>query len=123
MILGTNGRLAAQEHVVDFLRFAVYRHIDLNEVWLAGRAGVMVWAILPVISPGRTMLLFSPTHVPADQLDTCVVPLVECVVEHYRQRAVDLAQVLLDPGETEAAPTDCPHARRVCLGNLLSPEP
>jgi mycothiol synthase len=112
LILGSHGRPAAEEHVVDFLRYAVYRGLDLNDIWLAARGGAgaagggsnkrMVWAILPVISPGKTMLLFSPTHVPADEQDTCVCPLVERVVEHYQNRAVDLAQVLLDPGDTRA---------------------
>ena len=104
LILGSQGRPAAEEHIVDFLRYAVYRGLDLNDIWLAVRGGGkrMVWAILPVISPGKTMLLFSPTHVPADEQDTCVCPLVERVVEHYQNRAVDLAQVLLDPGDTRA---------------------
>ena len=102
LILGSQGRPAAEEHIVDFLRYAVYRGLDLNDIWLAATGGRMVWAILPVISPGKTMLLFSPTHVPADEQDTCVCPLVERVVEHYQHRAVDLAQVLLDPGDTRA---------------------
>jgi GNAT superfamily N-acetyltransferase len=102
LILGSQGRPAAEEHVVDFLRYAVYRGLDLNDIWLATHNGRMVWAILPVISPGKTMLLFSPTHVPANFQDTCVCPLVERVVQHYQTRAVDLAQVLLDPGDAGA---------------------
>jgi len=102
LILGSNGRPAAEEHVVDFLRYAVYRGLDLNDIWLAAHSGRLVWAILPVISPGKTMLLFSPTHVPADHQDTCVCPLVERVVGHYQNRKVDLAQVLLDPGDSGA---------------------
>ena len=102
LILGTQGRPAAEEHIVDFLRYAVYRQLNLNDIWVADVGGRMVWAILPVISPGRTMLLFSPTHVPAEHQDTCVCPLVERVVEHYRDRSVELAQVLLDPGDAGA---------------------
>ena len=102
LILGSGGRWPAEEHVVDFLRFSVYRGIDLNDIWVAETAGRIVWAILPVVSPGRTMLLFSPTHVPAAMKDTLACPLVERVLEHYRDRAVDLAQVLLDPAEREA---------------------
>ena len=71
LILGTGGRPPAEEHVVDFLRFCVYRAIDVNDTWVAtDPAGRMVWAILPVVSPGRTMLLFSPTYVPVDTKDT-----------------------------------------------------
>ena len=102
LILGTQGRPAAEEHVVDFLRYAIYRGLDLNDIWLATHSGKMVWAVLPVISPGKTMLLFSPTHVPAGYQDTSVRPLVERVVSHYQNRAVELAQVLLDPGDRGA---------------------
>jgi ribosomal protein S18 acetylase RimI-like enzyme len=102
LILGANGRPAAEEHVVDFLRYAVYRQLDLNDIWVSMRDGRIAWAILPVVSPGKTMLLFSPTHVPHEDQDTAVCPLVERVLEHYQNRAIDLAQVLLDPGDAGA---------------------
>jgi mycothiol synthase len=103
LILGSNGRPPAEEHIVDFLRFCVYRSIDLSDLWVAtDPGGRIVWAILPVVSPGRTMLLFSPTYVPPDTKDTHARPLVERVLAEYRDRAVDLAQVLLDPAESAA---------------------
>jgi ribosomal protein S18 acetylase RimI-like enzyme len=102
LILGNNGQPAAEEHVVDFLRYAVYRQLDLNNIFLAVRRDRIIWAILPVVSPGKTMLLFSPTHVPAGEEDTCVCPLVERVLEDYRHRAIELAQVLLDPADAIA---------------------
>src|SRR5438045_7505336 len=98
LILGSGGRAASEEQVVDFLRFAVYRGIDLNELWLAEDAGIIVWAVLPVVSPGRTMLLFAPSYVPPSIKDTVVRPLVERVLEHFGSRAIELAQVLIDPG-------------------------
>ncbi|MEO6435109.1 MAG: GNAT family N-acetyltransferase [Tepidisphaeraceae bacterium] len=105
MILGVNGRSAAEEHVVDFLRFAVYRGIDLTDTWVAVAGGQLLWAVLPVVSPGRTMLLFSPSHVPSTLIDTCAAALIERTLEHSRGRAVDLAQVLLDPADEAAAQT------------------
>jgi ribosomal protein S18 acetylase RimI-like enzyme len=103
LILGSNGRPPAEEHIVDFLRFCVYRQIDMSDLWVAADpAGRIVWALLPVVSPGRTMLLFSPTYVPPDRKDTHARPLVERVLAEYRDRAVDLAQVLLDPAESAA---------------------
>jgi ribosomal protein S18 acetylase RimI-like enzyme len=48
------------------------------------------------------MLLFTPSHVPADIIDTVIRPLVERVLEHFRGRAIDLAQALLDPAERKA---------------------
>src|SRR5437870_4444902 len=99
LILGSGGRAAGEEQVVDFLRFAVYRGINLNDLWLADDAGIIVWAILPVVSPGRTMLLFVPSYVPPSIKDTVICPLVEHVLEHHCDRAIDLAQVLIDPAE------------------------
>jgi ribosomal protein S18 acetylase RimI-like enzyme len=103
LILGSGGRLAGEEQVVDFLRFTVYRGINLNDMWVAEIGGKIAWAVLPVISPGRTMLLFSPTHVPSELVASCVCPLIERVLGDYRdRRTIDLAQVLLDPAEERA---------------------
>ena len=117
MILGVDGRPAAEEQVVDFLRFAVYRGIDLNDTWLAVRdSGQLLWAVLPVVSPGRTMLLFSPTFIPPDLQDTCAAALVERAVEKHRRASVDLAQVLLDPADQDVARM----YRRACNFALLA---
>ena len=109
LILGQGKRPAAEEQVVDFLRFAIYRGIDLNDIWVADDGGPIVWAILPVVSPGRTMLLFSPSHVPSAMLDTVICPLVERVLEHFggggaraAAETIELAQVLIDPAEVRA---------------------
>jgi ribosomal protein S18 acetylase RimI-like enzyme len=80
----------------------VYRGIDLKDIWVAEQRGRILWAILPVVSPGRTMLLFAPTTVPSDILDTVICPLVEAVLEHFHGRAIDLAQVLIDPADAKA---------------------
>ena len=72
LILGQGSSPASEEQVVDFLRFAVYRGIDINSIWVAHDGQRIVWAILPVVSPGRTMLLFSPTHVPGNHKDKFV---------------------------------------------------
>jgi ribosomal protein S18 acetylase RimI-like enzyme len=102
LILGTSAGPPAEEQVVDFLRFTMYRGIDLNDLWIAEMGGRIAWAILPVVSPGRTMLLFSPTEVADGVKDLCARPLIERVLEHHRDRAVDLAQVLLDPDDRSA---------------------
>ncbi len=103
LILGTSAGPPAEEQVVDFLRFTMYRGIDLNDLWIAEMGGQIAWAILPVVSPGRTMLLFSPTEVAQAVSECCARPLVERVLEHHRRdRAIDLAQVLLDPEDRSA---------------------
>jgi ribosomal protein S18 acetylase RimI-like enzyme len=111
MILGIHGRPAAEEHVTDFLRFAVYRGINLNDIWVAAddrapaskRGARLLWAILPVVSPGRTMLLFSPSFLPPALQDTQAAHLVERALETHRARSVDLVQVLLDPDDQTVA--------------------
>ena len=101
MILGAAGRPAAEEHVVDFLRFALYRSINLDGIWLAIDQDRLAFAILPVVSPGRTMLLFTPTHITAPMQEPANL-LVEHVIGQFQRGAVDLAQVLIDPAEKAA---------------------
>src|SRR3954453_2962450 len=64
LILSSTGRLADNNQVLDFLQFALHRRINLTDPWLAERGGRIAWAILPIVSPGRTMLFLTPTHHP-----------------------------------------------------------
>src|ERR1051326_5794512 len=99
LILGTAWELASDEQVLDFLRFAMYRGIDLADLWIAERHGRILWAILPVVSAGRTMLMFSPPHV-APTVQQSVAPiLIERVLGHFSGHEIQLAQVLADPGD------------------------
>src|SRR5256885_13542946 len=70
LILGSGGRAASEEQVDDFLRFAVYRGIDLNELWLADDAGIIVWAVLPGVSPGRAVLVVPASDGPSSTKGT-----------------------------------------------------
>src|SRR6478672_183454 len=62
LILAAGNIPASDEQVLDFLAFALHRAIDVNSTWAAVRHGQILWALLPVVSPGRTMLMFSPTR-------------------------------------------------------------
>lgn len=97
LIVGTEGRVATDEQVLDFLSFAVARGIDVNDTWVAEAGGKIEFAILPVISPGRTMLLFSPSKLPRRNAAEIVTNLVKAVHEHCAGRGVRLSQILLDP--------------------------
>ena len=99
LVLGANGRPADDAHVVDFLRFAVGRGINLNDLWLAERDGRIVWATLPIISPGRTMLLLSGVDYPRKAADPAPGQLVNEVCDHFGSRGVQLAQALLEPND------------------------
>ena len=89
LVLGSSTDLASEEQVVDFLRFAVYRGIDLSDIWLAERRGVICWAIMPVQSPGRTMVLFSPPHVAPTLQDTIAPDLIAKVLAESKSRESD----------------------------------
>lgn len=103
LVLGASGRLADEGAVVDFLRFAVQRGINLNDLWVADRGGRVVWGILPLVSPGRTMLLLCPAGLPrgTDGADVAGT-LVDAVCEHFAGHGVLMSQALLDPKDEPA---------------------
>jgi mycothiol synthase len=94
LILGSGSTPAGQEHVLDFLQFASSRGIDVNALWVIASGGGPIWAILPIINPGRTALLLAPARRP-DGVD--VTDLIEQVCHDLSQRDIYLAQSLLDP--------------------------
>ena len=99
LILGSGGRPADQQQLVDFLTFARLRNIDLSELWVAERGGSIVWAVLPILSPGRTMLLFTPADPPHASAHDAVPTIANAICERFSRRNVQLAQCLLDPGD------------------------
>jgi mycothiol synthase len=94
LVLSNHMGPAAAEQVAEFMQFASLRGIELQNLWLAGVGGRMSWALLPVTSPGRTMLLLSPPLLPAG-LDAG--PLIEACCRWFCERGGLFAQVLLDP--------------------------
>ena len=100
VVLGSPAHPADEAHVADFMQFAHRRGIDVAEAWLAERAGAIAWALLPIVSPGRTMLLLTPGGVPGDPADRAAAgDLADAVCGHFHRRNVQLAQVLLDPAD------------------------
>jgi ribosomal protein S18 acetylase RimI-like enzyme len=99
-VLGSASQPADDGHVGDFLRFARRRGIDVSAVWLADAGGSLAWAVLPVLSPGRTMLLLGPVGGPTHPTVVQIAgQLVDAVCARYGGHDVQLAQVLLDPGD------------------------
>ena len=105
LILSTHDRLADESHAADFMRFTASRGISLTDVWVVTDPAAvrLLWAALPMVSPGRTMLLFAaPTPVSdPDAMDAGV----GAVCREYGRRGVLLAQVLLDPADADTAAT------------------
>jgi ribosomal protein S18 acetylase RimI-like enzyme len=101
LILVSDEGLASDQAVLDFLSFAMQRKIDLSEIWIALMGNRIAWALLPISSPGRTMLLFTPNRLPRATPIHAVRQLTDRVCEHWKLHDMHLAQFLLDPAEKE----------------------
>ena len=100
LVLGSAGYPADNAHVVDFIGFAQRRGINVSGAWVADAGGVLAWALLPVVSPGRSMLLLTPAAGPSDAARSSAAGgLVDAACAHFAERDVQLAQVLLDPAD------------------------
>lgn len=100
LVLGSPAQPADETQVYDFMQFASRRGLNVACTWLAERGGGVVWAVLPIVSPGRTMLILGPAGAPADPASGAAAGgLVDAVCTHFGARDVQLAQVLLDPAD------------------------
>jgi hypothetical protein len=57
LALSHNGALADDRQVEQFLAFLRTRGKNLDDLWIAEQGDELAWALLPIVSPGRTMLL------------------------------------------------------------------
>lgn len=94
IVLGSNGVPADSQEVLDFLTLAEQRGLGIGDMWVAQRDLQMIWALLAMPTPGRTVLLFLPNHFSKDD---AMAALVDAVCDHFGSRDVRLAQLLLDP--------------------------
>ena len=97
LVLATERGLADDAQVLDFLQFAAQRHLDLQALRIAEQSGKIRWAILPLASPGRTMMLFAPATPPDPHQQSAAKALTQEILRDYYHREIDLAQVLIDP--------------------------
>src|SRR5207302_792570 len=58
VLVGPGGSAVTEQQVQDFIGFARDRGIDLGLLWVAEQQGKLTYAALPIVSPGKTMLLF-----------------------------------------------------------------
>ncbi|MGD0768357.1 MAG: GNAT family N-acetyltransferase [Tepidisphaeraceae bacterium] len=108
MILGSPGQPAPAAQVAEFINSSPQRRIDVQGIWVAeGKAsaaetsGRLIWAVLPILNPGKTLLLLT-----SFRMDDSVVPAVSRLVAeicgHFARQGVQLAQVLLEPQHDSA---------------------
>ncbi len=96
LLAGSSG-LATREQILDFMAFAHDRGVDATGIWVATRGSQIEWALLPILSPGKTMLLISPTRLLHSTAAASAMTLTRLVLDHFKTAGVQLAQLLLDP--------------------------
>jgi ribosomal protein S18 acetylase RimI-like enzyme len=90
---------APQDQIQTFLTMAAQRGLNLNDLWVAVDGQGVRWAMLPVVSPGRTMLLLSPPYLPKDVPDAALAAVLDGACTFHGEQGVHLAQLLIDPAE------------------------
>jgi mycothiol synthase len=98
LLAGEEGK-ASQEQVQSFLAVGAQRGLNLDDLWVALRGQRIDWAMLPVVSPGRTMLLLSPPRLPPGVAPEAIAAVIKGACEFHRNQGVHLAQLLIDPAE------------------------
>jgi mycothiol synthase len=95
MILGSPRRLAPAGQVAEFINAAIARKMDINAIWVAEKARHVVWAVLPVVNPGRTALLLTSSDIDADSTPAASA-LVGEICGNLARQGLHLTQVLLE---------------------------
>jgi GNAT superfamily N-acetyltransferase len=96
LILSPPGGTADAKGIQEFIAFAGERGMGFSALHVAERGGRLVSAVLPVISPGRTMLMMLPVGL-GKAAEGATGQLIEAVCRYGAERDVHLAQVLVDP--------------------------
>lgn len=85
----------------EFLYIAQAHRHDAGGLWVALHDQHLVSTLLPIVSPGRTMLLFPPAQIQSEFQRAATVRLIETVCDRAAAEGIHLAQALLDPGDTD----------------------
>jgi mycothiol synthase len=99
LILSIDGQLADESQARELMKYTAQRGINLADIWISESDGKVVWAALPVISPGRTVLFFGTS---AALVGTDPAPMelgLEAICEHFSDGELQMVQVLLDPAD------------------------
>jgi ribosomal protein S18 acetylase RimI-like enzyme len=96
IILGLPRRPAPPAQITEFINSAGERNIDLGGIWVAQQAGSIAWAVLPIVNPGRTLLLLTSSQVDRSS-EPAAARLVSALCGNFARQGIHLAQVLLEP--------------------------
>ena len=101
IILAPPGGHTEPEVIGDFIELAKQRQVDLTGIHVSerrsGKPGKFVAAALPVISPGRTMLILTPSAPQDKAAQAALRAVIDALCEYGVARGVHLAQSLIDP--------------------------
>jgi len=101
MILSVPGQAPSAAQVSEFTQSTAQRRIDLSAMWVAESHGKLVWAALPVLNPGKTLLLLTGSNI-GEWAYPAAAQLVSELCEYFGRREVHLAQVLFEPEHAQA---------------------
>jgi len=99
IVLAPPGSSADARSTQEFIAFARERGISFDSLHVALRDGKIISAILPVISPGRTMLMLCPSG-GQPKTDFATGQLIAPVCRHSAAQGIHLAQTLIDPRDS-----------------------
>jgi mycothiol synthase len=94
MILGSPIRPAPAGQVAEFINSAVSRRIDVQGIWVAENGGKVVWAVLPIVNPGKTLLLLTSSEIAPTNV--AAARLVKEICSYFANQGFQLSQVLLE---------------------------
>jgi len=97
LILSNTAQDAAESQITDFIRYSEQRGIHLADLQVIQANGRLIWAILPMVNPGRTVLLFAAPVRTARSHPAAVDSAIDSICQRLAGQNVQLAQVLLDP--------------------------
>ena len=98
--LTASGAESDPDHTHQFLRFARDNEIDLDAFWARlNSRGRMMHSVLCVPSPGRTCMVFSSNPTGASEIRS-IAGIINHACLELTEGGIDLAQALLEPGET-----------------------
>lgn len=100
VVPGTGGRLDAAQ-LAEFAQVASAHRRDAGGMWIAVVDGKIQSAALPIISPGRTMLIIPPADVRTPARQAMAQQLISQICRQAAAEGVHLAQTLLEPGRGE----------------------
>ena len=100
VVPGTGGRLDAAQ-LAEFAHVASAHRHDAGGMWVVVADGKIQSAALPIISPGRTMLVFPPADVRSPAQQAMARQLMDRICQRAAVEGVHLAQTLLEPSRSE----------------------